>query len=101
MKLLTREEFKQAVFERDKHKCVCCDRAAVDAHHIMERKLFPDGGYVLENGASLCERCHLFAEETSISAATIRSAIGAAPVLPPGFSAGIEYDKWGNAIVGD
>lgn len=37
---LTREEFKQQVFERDEHCCVVCGKPAVDAHHILERRLF-------------------------------------------------------------
>jgi 5-methylcytosine-specific restriction endonuclease McrA len=44
MELLNRDEFREGVFERDNHKCVICGKPAVDAHHIMERRLFPDGG---------------------------------------------------------
>lgn len=51
MKLLTRDEFREGVFERDGHKCVVCGDDARDAHHIMERRLFADGGYYMENGA--------------------------------------------------
>lgn len=52
--LLTREDFKKIVFERDKHKCVVCGQPAVDAHHIIDRALWTDGGYYLDNGVSLC-----------------------------------------------
>ena len=44
-KLLTRDEFRRQVFERDGNKCVFCDRPAKDAHHIIERRLWPDAGY--------------------------------------------------------
>ena len=44
-KLLTRDNFRESVFDRDNHKCVFCDKHAKDAHHIMERRLFNDGGY--------------------------------------------------------
>lgn len=62
-KLLTRDEFRRAVFARDGYRCAACgarpsDIALVvdlDAHHIMERRLFPDGGYYLDNGATLCD----------------------------------------------
>src|ERR1035437_2446636 len=60
--LLEREEFKKQVFSRDGGKCIFCEKDAVDAHHIFDRKLFTDeeslGGYFLYNGASLCEEHH-------------------------------------------
>jgi 5-methylcytosine-specific restriction endonuclease McrA len=48
MKLLTRDEFRNAVFERDGHRCVICGNEAregvrLDAHHIIERRLWTDG----------------------------------------------------------
>ena len=57
-KLLTREEFKKQVFARTNGKCCVpdCSCDAVDAHHIMDRKLWNDGGYYLSNGAALCEK---------------------------------------------
>jgi hypothetical protein len=39
--------------------------ATLDAHHITNRNELPNGGYVKENGASLCKvgkNCHLKAE---------------------------------------
>src|SRR5271163_4187653 len=53
MKLLTREEFKQKVFQRDNNLCIVCQAPAVDAHHLIERKLFADSGYYLDNGVSV------------------------------------------------
>lgn len=35
----------------------------LDAHHITPREQMPKGGYVKENGISLCEDCHIKAEE--------------------------------------
>lgn len=63
-KLLGREDFKNEVFKRDNYKCVVpnCGQDAVDAHHILDRKLFSDGGYYINNGASLCATHHLDAE---------------------------------------
>jgi len=43
--LLTRDEFREAVFARDHHRCVICRNEGKDAHHILERRLFDDGGY--------------------------------------------------------
>lgn len=97
--LLSRNDFRNGVFKRDK-SCVICHSNGVDAHHILERRLFPDGGYYLENGALLCQNCHLLAEETIISCEDIRSAIGIKNViLPPHLYPDQRYDKWGNPIL--
>jgi hypothetical protein len=76
MVLLSRDEFREGVFKRDKYKCVCCKAEGQDAHHIIERRLFPDGGYYLGNGATLCGDCHLKAEQTLISCEEIRQVAG-------------------------
>ena len=67
--LLTRQEFKKEVFARTKGKCCVpgCNCDAVDAHHIMDRRLWNDGGYYLSNGASLCSKHHLDAEKGIIT----------------------------------
>lgn len=102
LKPLDRKAFAEETFRRDRHRCVCCGAPAVDPHHILERKLFTDGGYYLANSASLCAPCHLLAEKTLISVETIRSAAGIkAPVLPEGFDAALSYDKWGNQVLDD
>lgn len=63
MQLATwRVKFRHYVFERDGHRCVLCKAPAVDAHHITDRNEIPNGGYVEENGISLCEACHRLAE---------------------------------------
>ncbi len=97
---LTRSQFRQAVLARDGGLCVICRAPAVDAHHILERRLFPDGGYDLDNGASLCVGHHVAAEQTSLSCEEIRRAAGIQRVvLPPQFLADEQYDKWGNPIL--
>lgn len=58
-----REDFRDAVFGRDRFKCVVCGgRENLDAHHITDRSLMPHGGYVKENGITLCGEHHLQAE---------------------------------------
>lgn len=47
-KLLTRDVFRRSVFARDNHTCVVCGEPAHDAHYIMERRLWPDGGSYLK-----------------------------------------------------
>ena len=98
--LLTREQFSEGVFARDKRKCVNCGLPATAAHHILERRLFPDGGYYLNNGVSVCDNCHLAAEATLIDCDYLRSRAGITEiVLPPHFFDDGIYDKWGNAML--
>jgi hypothetical protein len=100
--LLTRDQFREAVFARDDHRCVICSAPAQDAHHILERRLWPDGGYYLENGASLCGECHIKAEQTVLSVEQIREAAGIGfPCVPPHLYADTPYDKWGNPVLPD
>lgn len=102
MELLTREQFRKQVFRRDGKKCVVCDKEAVDAHHIIDRKLFPDGGYYLDNGVSLCAHHHLCAEETIIGTDELRLMADIRGLcFPPGFrdqDGYMHYDKWGNIV---
>ena len=62
-----RENFRNEVFSRDKNKCLKCGKPAVDAHHITDRNEMPNGGYVKENGISLCADCHVKAEVWHLS----------------------------------
>lgn len=101
-KLLTRDEFRNAVFERDKHTCVMCGLLGQDAHHIIERRLFPDGGYYLDNGATLCGPCHIKAEQTlpGYAVETIRyKARITTVIVPPHLYPDESYDKWGNPVM--
>jgi hypothetical protein len=101
-KLLTRDEFREAVFKRDGYKCVICKNEAQDAHHILERRLYNNGGYYLSNGASLCGPCHIKAEQTTIQAQELRDIIGIKEViLPDHLYRDHIYDKWGNVILPD
>lgn len=107
-RLLSREEFKESVFKRDNNKCVMCHAPAVDAHHVLDRKLFTDGGYYLKNGASLCSSCHEKAERDEISVQDILAKTGidkvTGMILPSDLRISeddenvdsIHFDKWGN-----
>lgn len=59
-----RENFRDAVFKRDNYKCVFCDITVnLDAHHITDRHLIFNGGYVKENGITLCANHHDLVED--------------------------------------
>ena len=73
-----RRNFKAAVLKRDNYACKCCGYQPLkdkldeelDAHHITDRNEMPNGGYVKENGITLCnvgKNCHLKAEKFHIS----------------------------------
>lgn len=97
MLLLSRDDFRDAVFKRDKYSCVICRERAQDAHHIIERRLWPDGGYYIENGVSVCLEHHLKAESTEVTCEELREAAGIKETaLPPDFYPDYIYDKWGN-----
>lgn len=99
-KLLSREDFKSKGFKRDNYTCVFCSLPAHSVHHIIERHLFPDGGYYLDNGASVCEQHHWDVEKTDISVEEVRKACGIINiVLPPHLDPNLSYDKWGNIIL--
>ena len=78
-----RVAFRIAVFKRDRYRCAMCgtpgkdrqggdayeafhdsraDLAELDAHHVTDRNEMPNGGYVADNGITLCAACHLLAE---------------------------------------
>ena len=86
MKKQVRRAFRATVLGRDRYRCVTCgtpgkDRQGgdghksfhpdipedrlmpLDAHHITDRTRMPNGGYVPENGITLCDDgCHRLAE---------------------------------------
>lgn len=100
-RLLTRDQFREFTFERDKHTCVLCRAPAQDAHHILERRLWGETqGYYLSNGASVCGPCHIKCEQTTISVQLLRDVIGIDKwSIPSHLYADETYDKWGNIIL--
>lgn len=99
-KLLTREQFKEYVFKRDNYTCIFCSQPAQDPHHIIDRKLWSDNGYYLNNGASVCQAHHWAVEKTEISVEEVWKKCGIKePFLPPDFNPILQYDKWGNIVL--
>jgi hypothetical protein len=100
--MAARDDFREAVFARDGHRCVVCGVPAVDAHHLIERRLWPDGGYLLDNGASLCAVHHLAAEATTLSVGFLRERAGiTCTVVPDHLYDGVELTKWGDVVLDD
>lgn len=64
MPTTNRQQFRDEVYSRDDGDCIVpwCPNKAVDAHHIIERELWENGGYSKDNGASVCEKHHRYAE---------------------------------------
>lgn len=101
-KLLSRDDFREGVFKRDGHRCVVCGDPGQDAHHLIERRLFSCGGYYLENGATVCGKCHILCEQTVISVEEMREYAGIKRVcVPEEMYPDHVYDKWGNHILGN
>ena len=54
-----RSDFRKAVFHRDRYRCRACGNRTIpdllDAHHIMPREDMFNGGYVKENGITICK----------------------------------------------
>lgn len=69
-KQLIRKNFRDSCYKRDGFRCAMCNvksskdhaEQELDAHHITDRRQMPNGGYVKENGISLCPDCHQKAE---------------------------------------
>jgi 5-methylcytosine-specific restriction endonuclease McrA len=77
-----RAAFRDAVFARDRYTCVVCGKRwtpadadpslrRINAHHVVDRHEFPNGGYVAANGVTVCDgevdSCHMKCEQYHIS----------------------------------
>lgn len=101
MKLLSREKFNELAFKRDNGKCVWCGNPGIDVHHIIERKLWKDGGYYLSNSAVLCSSCHIDAEQNRILPYELWDKIKIIDIILPNsmdINLARDYDKWGNIM---
>ena len=54
------KEWRSAVYKRDGYKCVeCGNKKQLQAHHIKPWKWYEEGRYQVDNGITLCRKCHL------------------------------------------
>lgn len=82
-----RASFRNACFTRDQNRCVLCGATGeLDAHHIVDRNDIPNGGYVAENGITVCKDCHWKAEQFHLTGKSL-----------PGFAPDDLYRKIGSS----
>lgn len=95
-----REDFRKKVFDRDNNTCKIpwCDKKADDAHHIVERDIWENGGYIPNNGVSVCNEHHQDAEDDYIPPQAFWMWLSIDnPELPESVES-INIDKWGNNL---
>lgn len=60
------KNWSMQVKERDRFKCaICGGTEELQAHHILEKKMFPKYMLDLDNGITLCSRHHAFSKESA------------------------------------
>lgn len=94
-----RAKFRESCRNRDNSQCVVpwCKKEADDVHHIIERSEWSDGGYIKNNGASVCNRHHQYAEENYIPPQAFWFWLRIdEPPTPDGISK--DVNKWGEAF---
>lgn len=53
------KKWRLAVYRRDKFKCKrCSSKRGLQAHHIRSWAEAPDLRFVVDNGITLCKKCH-------------------------------------------
>lgn len=54
------KNWRQSVFSRDNFRCTKCgSKEKINAHHILSWKYYPEKRYDIDNGITLCEKCHI------------------------------------------
>lgn len=61
------KDWRTAVYERDNYTCQCCGQRGIklNAHHINQFADYPEIRYDVNNGITLCVKCHDSTEDGS------------------------------------
>lgn len=95
-----RSTFREQVFTAADNTCIVpwCTATADDAHHVLERDCWTDGGYTPENGAAVCNKHHQYAEDNHIPPQAFWMWNGTdTPPLPDSIST-TDVNKWGDSF---
>ena len=54
------KQWRNAVYKKDNYRCALCgSKEKLNAHHIKSWKDYPELRYNIDNGTTLCEKCHI------------------------------------------
>lgn len=104
---MSRQEFRKRSVNRDDGKCLipwCDNRVTVDpdgpgeVHHIIERELWDDGGYIEDNGACVCNDHHRMAEKNEIPPQAFWRWANIEEPPVPEMVQDMHVNKWGEAL---
>lgn len=97
-----RQQFQETCIERENNECIIpwCTEAPDDVHHIVERELWSDGGYIPANGASVCNHHHQYAEENHIppQAFWMWAGVDSDNIVVPEQIETQDINKWGDVF---
>ena len=52
-------DWRNQVFRRDNYQCINCEMIGyIEAHHIKSWANYPDLRFEVDNGMTLCKKCH-------------------------------------------
>lgn len=58
-KIFENQQWRKRVFKRDKYTCQCCHKKGhLNAHHLNSYNWYKEGRFDVNNGITLCEKCH-------------------------------------------